>query len=184
MFPHLWPCLQLCIREHNVSFPLTSQILCFFLNFISCVELLDDAIQRSKRRYKRCGKLVLASAGTTVVCETPRANNSAGAGTPLLCFNCAQQTPANVHQCIVCDADCTSTKFQGKICKACAPRKVTYCNMFVYYLPTTVCSCFVPSVVILSKEATAKVSYALDVAWAKRVMIVVKCYTLFHRREL
>eukprot|EP01119_Soliformovum_irregulare_P011755 TRINITY_DN2979_c0_g1_i2.p3 TRINITY_DN2979_c0_g1~~TRINITY_DN2979_c0_g1_i2.p3 ORF type:complete len:114 (+),score=22.29 TRINITY_DN2979_c0_g1_i2:546-887(+) len=64
--------------------------------------LFDEATQRSKRTFKRCGKLVLSSAGP-----------------PMLCSRCS----ASATKCIVCNGDCSSTKFQGKICKTCAPRK-------------------------------------------------------------
>jgi hypothetical protein len=66
-------------------------------------KLLEDAIQRSKRQYKRCGKLVLQSTGT-----------------PMLCNKCIK---SNGDYCIVCDNECTNEKFYGKICKSCFPKK-------------------------------------------------------------
>jgi hypothetical protein len=68
-------------------------------------ELIEETIERSRRVYKRCGKLVLTSAGT-----------------PLLCSICASDSSKDY--CIVCDKDCTAQKYQGQICKTCAPRKV------------------------------------------------------------
>eukprot|EP01118_Nematostelium_gracile_P013647 TRINITY_DN5182_c0_g1_i2.p1 TRINITY_DN5182_c0_g1~~TRINITY_DN5182_c0_g1_i2.p1 ORF type:complete len:220 (-),score=39.45 TRINITY_DN5182_c0_g1_i2:62-721(-) len=76
----------------------------FVVMFTRSNKLRDEEIERSKRVYKRCGKLVLASAGPT-----------------LLCSGCASGN--GKEQCIVCDQDCAGKKFQGKICKTCAPRK-------------------------------------------------------------
>jgi len=67
-------------------------------------KLVDEAIQRAKRQYKRCGKLVLQSAGTSILCTV-----------------CCSTGPQDY--CIVCDKECGKEKFQGKICKTCAPRK-------------------------------------------------------------
>jgi len=71
--------------------------------FSRAQKLLDENIERSKRVYKRCGKLVLTSAGPT-----------------LLCASCANSSS---DRCIACDAECSGNKFPGKICKTCSPRK-------------------------------------------------------------
>lgn len=68
--------------------------------------MLEEAIARAQRNYKRCGKLVLSFVDKT-----------------MLCSNCA---PSNdpIDRCIVCDSDCQTSKFSGKLCKSCLPRKV------------------------------------------------------------
>jgi len=83
--------------------PVTHPLVAMIAMFTRSQKLLDENIERSKRVYKRCGKLILSSAGPT-----------------LLCKNCANV--AN-DRCIVCDGDCSSIKFPGKICKTCGPRK-------------------------------------------------------------
>jgi len=82
--------------------------VCLFIAMFNWSQkLMEDAIARSKRMYKRCGKLVLQSGGTTLLC-----NVCAPSGKPDLC--------------IVCNKDCSNDKYQGKICKTCTPKK-NYC---------------------------------------------------------
>jgi len=83
--------------------PSNCPIILFIAMYSRSQKLLDETIERSKRTYKRCGKLVLTSAGPTLLCN--------------ICAN------SSTDRCIVCDVDCGSTKFQGKICKTCGPRK-------------------------------------------------------------
>jgi len=84
-------------------------VVLFIAMFSRAEKLLEEVVQRSKRCYKRCGKLVLSSAGA-----------------PVLCAICASNNDDNSTDfCICCDRPCTgnNNKFQGKICKTCAPRK-------------------------------------------------------------
>jgi len=63
-------------------------------------KLLEEAIARSKRQYRRCGKVVLATDTVSSV---------------FLCCNC------NDGNCIVCDRP--AQPFQGRLCKMCTSRK-------------------------------------------------------------
>jgi len=83
--------------------PATHPVVLIVAMFSRSQKLLDETIERSKRVYKRCGKLVLTSAGPTLLC------NSCGS--------------SSSERCISCDADCSTTRFSGKICKSCMPRK-------------------------------------------------------------
>jgi len=65
-------------------------------------KLLEEAILRSKRSYKRCGKITLQGAAVTPV---------------FLCKACDDGC------CLSCDKPLGAQKFSGKLCKTCAPRK-------------------------------------------------------------
>ncbi len=78
----------------------------FLSMFFTCLELLDELLIRAKRNYKRCGKICLARTDA-----------------PMLCPVCADLSSSQ-HFCIVCDKECTGTKFEGKLCKTCVTRKV------------------------------------------------------------